>query len=505
MAAIDAIEPVAILNHADVPGTPAGARLGLATKMSYGLGSIAFGVASQALSTAIISQYLFIVIGIPALLIGAAIMISQIVDVFADPILGQWSDSVRTPWGRRHPFMYAAAIPGALAFWALWHPPGGWSSQALFAYMVGVMVVVRFFNAMYEIPSSALTPELAPDYHDRTSLIAWRWVFGVAGAAVMTTLLNMVFLRHDATHALGILNRAGYGQWGTIAAATILVSILLSSLATHRYITRLNIPPARRVGPTAALKEVVAALSNRSLIALMGSGLLGAIALGVTTTMNPFLYLYFWGLSPQMVGVLTLAGLPAVMVGAALAPIVSRRFGKKTTMIALFAVSLVTSLLPIGLRLLGAMPPNGSPWLPPILIADAALAAILGLMGYIIVGSMVSDVVEDNAVRTGVRSEGLLFAANGLIPKVSGGIGAFAGSAIIALVHMPAHAQQGTVGPEILRHLGLIYLPVSAVMNGLAISVLVFYRIDQAAHERNLAVLATRGDTAAAAAFLETP
>ena len=42
-------------------------------------------------------------------------------------------------------------------------------------------------------------------------------------------------------------------------------------------------------------------------------------------------------------------------------------------------------------------------------------------------------------------------------------------------------------------------------MNGLAISVLVFYRIDQAAHERNLAVLATRGDTAAAAAFLETP
>ena len=501
MAALDAVEPFGFDEDIDLPpaGAPAAPRLGLTTKMSFGLGAIAFGVASQALSTAIISQYLFIVIGIPALLIGTAIMISQIVDAFADPILGQWSDSVRTPWGRRHPFMYASAIPGALAFWALWHPPGGWSAQALFFYMVAVLVVVRFFNAMYEIPSSALTPELAPDYHDRTSLIAWRWVFGVAGATVMTTLLNMVYLRHDATHKLGILNRAGYGQWGTVAAVTILVSILVSTLATHRYIPRLNIPPVRRIGPTAALKEVLAALSNRSLIALMASGMLGAVASGVTAAMNPYLYLYFWGLSPQMVGLLTLAGLPAILIGAVLAPIVSRRFGKKTTMISLFTVSLFTSLLPIGLRLLGVMPANGSPWLPPILIADAALAAILGLMGYIIVGSMVSDVVEDNAVRTGVRSEGLLFAANGLIPKISGGFGAFGGSLIIALVHMPAHAQQGTVGPVILHQLGLIYLPVSAVMNGLAIAVLVYYRIDQAAHERNLALLAARGDKAAAA------
>ncbi len=500
MAALEAVDPYEPMEDVDLTAAPAvGARLGLATKMSYGLGSVAFGVASQALSTAIISQYLFIVIGIPSLLIGAAIMISQIVDAFADPILGQWSDSVRTPWGRRHPFMYAAAIPGALAFWALWHPPTGWSAQSLFVYMVAVLVVVRFFNAMYEIPSSALTPELAPDYHDRTSLIAWRWVFGVAGATVMTTLLNVVYLRHDATHKLGILNRAGYGQWGTLAAGAILVSILISSLATHRYIPRLNIPPVRHVGPIVALKEVVAALSNKSLVALMTSGLFSAIASGVTATMNPYLYLYFWGLSPQMVGLLTLAGLPAILAGAALAPMVSRRFGKKTTMITLFAVSLFTSLLPIGLRLLGLMPPNGSPWLAPILIADASLAAILGLMGFIIVGSMVSDVVEDNAVRTGVRSEGLVFAANGLIPKISGGIGAFGGSAIIALVHMPSHAQQGTVGPALLHQLGLIYLPVSAVMNGLAIAVLIFYRIDQAAHERNLALLAARGDKAAAA------
>ncbi len=164
------------------PAARARPRLGLATRMGYGLGSVAFGIASQALSTSIISQYLFIVIGVPAVLIGGAIMISQVVDAFVDPLLGQWSDNVRTPWGRRHPFMYAAAIPGALAFYALWHPPTAWPLGQLFGYMVVVLIIVRFFNAMYEIPSSALAPELAPGYDDRTALQAYRFVFGIAGA-----------------------------------------------------------------------------------------------------------------------------------------------------------------------------------------------------------------------------------------------------------------------------------------------------------------------------------
>jgi Na+/melibiose symporter-like transporter len=471
-------------------------RLGLATKLSYGLGSIAFGIAGQALSTSIISQFLFIVVGVPALLIGTAIMISQIVDAVVDPMLGLWSDNVRTPWGRRHPFMYAAAIPGALAFYALWHPPLAWDHQRLFAYMVVVLIAVRFFNAMYEIPSAALAPELAPDYHDRTALIAWRWVFGLAGVGVMTTLLNVVFLRHDATHKLGILNRAGYGQWGAIAAGAILVSILLSSLATHRLIPRLSAPPVRRVGPMQALRDVRGTFSNPSLVSLIVAGLLSAVGGGITAAMGPYLYLYFWGLAPQLVGVLTLVGIPSTLLGAFLAPAVSSRFGKKPTMIALFATSLVAGLIPISLRLVGLMPPNGSPWLTGILIGDSFVSGMLSLMGYIIVGSMAADIVEDSAVRTGVRSEGLLFAANGLIPKISGGIGAFGGSLIVAIVHLPSHAQQGTIGPEMLRQLGLIYLPVSAIMNGAAITVLSFYRIDKATHERNLATLAAAGAAA---------
>ena len=87
----------------------------------------------------------------------------------------------------------------------------------------------------------------------------------------------------------------------------------------------------------------------------------------------------------------------------------------------------------------------------------------------------------------------MLFAANSLIPKISGGVGAFIGGLIITIVHFPVHAQQGAVAPALLRQLGLIYLPIAAVMSGLAIVALQFYRIDQASHERHLRTLAVRG------------
>ena len=482
-------------NKKSLAGAPAVSReptLGLGTKLGYGLGSVAFGIANQALSTSIISQFLFIVVGVPAVLIGGAIMASQIIDAFIDPLLGQWSDNTRTPWGRRHPFMYASAIPGAIAFYALWHPTTAWPLGQLFAYMVIVLVIVRFFNAMYEIPSSALAPELAPGYDDRTSLQSYRFLFGVAGAGAMIALLNGVFLRHDATHQLGILNRDGYSQWGTIGAVSIFVSIMLSTFATHRFIGRLSAPPRRKTNLRQLVGEIVTTLSNRSLMAIVISSLFSAIGGGVTAALSPYMNLYFWELSPQLVGLITLMGIPATFLGAALAPMLSRRFDKKPTMMALFAVAVVSSLIPVGLRLIGLMPPNGSPLLALILVADSALGILLYLMGFIIVSSMIGDVVEDNAVRTGVRSEGLLFAANGLIPKLSGGVGAFLGSLVVALVHLPSHAQQGTIPLPMLRELGMIYLPVSAIMNGLAIAVLATYRIDRAAHERNLAALASK-------------
>jgi GPH family glycoside/pentoside/hexuronide:cation symporter len=467
-----------------------GERLTGRTLYGYGLGSVAQGVAGQALSTSIISQFLFLVVGMPALLVGAAIVISQIIDAVVDPLLGLWSDRMRGPLGRRHPFMYASAIPCAIAFYALWHPPTALSGTSLFAYMLALLVIVRLFTAMYEIPSAALAPELSRDYHLRTRLFAVRTYFGTIAGGLMMVLLNVVFLRHDAAHPLGVLNRAGYSQWGSLAAGMILASILWSSWSTHRLIPVLAAPTRRTGGVAAILAEVIGTLRNPSFLALMVSGLVSNIAGGIAAALNPYMTLYFWGLSPQVAGLMLLAYGPAVYIGAVYARRVTVRFGKKPAMIGLSAASLIVSLAPIALRLAGAMPANGSPLLIPILLADQFLVVTFNTMTSVILASMFADLADDNAVRTGARAEGLLFALNGLIPKISTGAGAFGGSALIAMVGFPAQAQQGTVAQSVLHALGLAYLPVVAVLYAISIAVIVFYRIDRAAHEANIAQLA---------------
>jgi GPH family glycoside/pentoside/hexuronide:cation symporter len=463
--------------------------LGFPLKMTYGLGSVAYGVAYVILSSAVLQIYFNQVLGIPAVWVGGAILVSLLADVVLDPLIGQWSDHFRSRWGRRHPFMYASAVPAAALSYFLWHAPRGLQPTELLGLAVVTMIALRVSVASYEIPSSALAPELAPDYDQRTSLMAFRWFFAIGAIAVMQLVLYTVFLRQDASNPLGVLNPARYAEFGALSAVLIVVCILVSTAATHSRIRYLHKPPARRASVVETFRQILSTFANPALMVVMGSSLLGGTGVGITTTLANYFYLHLWGLKSQAIGPLAAGGLLASIVGVFLAPFLARRFGKKQAMIGLFSVSVVTSMLPIGGRLLGLMPPNGSGLLYGLLFGDVVVASALGLMGFVIVTSMVADVAEDQAVKTGERSEGVLFAANGLVGKFTLGMGAFIAGALISAVGFPVHAVPGTVDPDIVRRLAMLYLPCILIFNGGSVVVLQFYRIDRATHERNVARL----------------
>ena len=75
-----------------------------------------------------------------------------------------------------------------------------------------MLMTVRVLLSLYEIPSSALAPELTLDYDKRTSLMSSRFFFGTLGGAAISVLALQVFLRKDATHPLGLLSAAGYRE-----------------------------------------------------------------------------------------------------------------------------------------------------------------------------------------------------------------------------------------------------------------------------------------------------
>jgi Na+/melibiose symporter-like transporter len=161
-------------------------------------------------------------------------------------------------------------------------------------------------------------------------------------------------------------------------------------------------------------------------------------------------------------------------------------------MITLFALAIISGVIPPVLRLLDLLPANGSLSIPVILAFDGFFSGTLAIAGFIIVGSMIADVTEDNAVKTGVRSEGLLFAASNLLPKLAPGIGGFIGALILEVVHFPAGAQTTPVDhvdPTIMRNLVLLWLPASMGLNLLAVAMLFFYRLDRSSHEANVAAL----------------
>lgn len=467
-------------------------RLGFGTKLSYGLGALAQGAGAVALSAGLINFYLISVVGLRPAVVGVVVLVSLVIDAVFDPAIGWWSDRLRSPWGRRHPFMYASALPIALGIVLLWRHPPGLSGDAMAIYALGMLVLVRLAGGLYQIPSDALAPELAPDYDERTSLISWRWFFGLAGTVALAVVSGTVFLRKDASHPLGQYDPAAYANFGVLAAIVAFVSILVSAAATQRYIPQLSRPAAQRQTAGQSLREILRIVWNPSLIAIVVSGVASGVAGGISDSIGPFMNYYFWGLTPQIASILVAVAAPVALLGVLLAPLLSRALDKKRTMITVFTLSMFVGVIPVSLRLLGVAPPNGSPWIPVMLVADLVVAATLALVGAVIMSSMVADIVEDSAVKTGVRAEGLLFAARGLLPKITGGVGGLVGNLMLEFVRFPAAAETGKaaiVNPDVMRHLALVSLPAGVVLNLIAIGLLGFYRIDRRTHEANLEAL----------------
>ncbi|HEY2884292.1 MAG TPA: MFS transporter [Rhizomicrobium sp.] len=71
----------------------------LRTKLFYGFGSVAFGIKDNGFLYFLLFFYNQVV-GLPSAWVSGAIAMALVVDAFADPIVGQISDNLRTRWGR---------------------------------------------------------------------------------------------------------------------------------------------------------------------------------------------------------------------------------------------------------------------------------------------------------------------------------------------------------------------------------------------------------------------
>ena len=469
--------------------------LGLPTKLLYAVGSVANAVKLRSLSTFLMLFYNQVV-GLPPQTVTFILMIALVFDAIVDPLVGQISDNFKSPLGRRHPFMYAAALPVSIAFFLLWNPPQGWSDGQLVVYLLVCLLTVRLFDTFFELPHSTLAPELAKDYNERTSLISLRMLFAVIGGLGMTVLAYQVFLKENPDGSGGVLARDGYLAYSATAALLIFACIIVSTVGTQSQIPYLRAAPNRKITFKAMAKEVAATLNNRAFVIATLTSMFIAVAAGARNGLEIYFGLYFWELTQsQLAGLVTVSVIGSAL-GVILAPKVGKRLGKKHGALVMFASALIVGVSPVVLRLFGLMPPNGTGLLYGLLVVETLVnTALAGGTGVLLV-SMIADVIEDAEVKTGRRSEGLLMSADNLFKKMVSGVGVFISGAVLAFVQFPEGAKRGQVDPEIIHNMGLIYIPTVFVLYGLGIVTLSAFNIDKAKHEDNLRRLAELADEA---------
>lgn len=467
-------------------------QVSIGQKVAYGFGSVAFGVKSNGF------DYFFLifysqVMGVSAYLVSLALMMALIVDALSDPLIGYLSDNTRSRWGRRHPFMYAAAIPASVAYYFLWNPPVGLEGDALFPYIVTVAVLVRTLITVYEIPSSSLVAEMSDDYDERTSMLSYRYFFGWTGGTLMGAFATIFILVPTATISNGMFNVEGHGQVGAIAATVIFLAIMISALGTHKTIPDLKPPPpARQMSVGLIYREVFETLASRSFLALFLAALFGAIASGVSTTLSFYFSTFFWGFSTEQIGLISLSVVISALMAFFISPAISKRFGKKRGAITIGLMAFTVAPAPIFLRLLGLMPENGDPALFPLVLSIIVVDVALIIAYQTLSASMIADLVEEAEIKTQRRNEGVFFASVTFVRKVTQGIGAAVAGVLLTISQFPVGAMPDQVPESVLTTFGWLYVPVIFVLWMIMIVCLSLYSVDRKKHEANLETLAQR-------------
>ncbi|MEE3019268.1 MAG: MFS transporter, partial [Pseudomonadota bacterium] len=177
-----------------------------------------------------------------------------------------------------------------------------------------------------------------------------------------------------------------------------------------------------------------------------------------------------------------------------IAPVISKKLGKKRGAITVGLMAFTVAPAPIFLRLLGLMPENSDPALFPLVLSITVIDVALIIVYQTLSSSMIADLVEEAEIKTKRRNEGVFFASVTFVRKVTQGIGAAVAGVLLTISQFPVGATPDQVPESVLNSFGWLYVPVIFSLWMIMIASLSLYSVDRQKHEQNLATLRTDED-----------
>ena len=472
---------------------------------SFGIGEAAGAFLGMAWGVLLLFFYQQVV-GIEAWLVGLAIGVSVAMDAVTDPLIGAWSDRIRTRWGRRHPMLLAAALPLAISFVLLFNPPRGMSDIEGFLWLTTFGVLVRASFTFYNIPHLALGAEMAHDYYQRSTLFAYSAFVGAMSVAVSYGLITgYYFPTVEGLYDPGFLNPNSYPTMSVTFAIVMVAAILLCIAGTRKEIPHLRETQERgQVRFWTLFTEIWEVLKNASFRAVFFGLLLGSLVGGVESAFSPFVGVHFWGLRTEELFYLMFVGLFSFPMAFVLIPALTRLLDKRMAVMLPLASWIIAVNLPICLRLADVswFPENGSAWILGIFLAASTVGALCAPVIGASANSMLADVADEHELDTGIRREGVLYSVRAFSAKATAAFGTVFGGILLSVIDFPEYATRGEVPAETIWKLGLIAGPATSIFSLLALGFYLRYRINHRRHTEIVAALQARRDAAPAAPAL---
>lgn len=365
--------------------TAPSSKLSFGQKFAYGVGDLGPALAAS-IQGFFLNAFLLDVAGIRPAAAGLIFLIVKIWDSVNDPIIGGLTDRTNTRWGRRRPWLLFGAVPFGLAWFLQWLVPDLSPSALFWYYLVVALLLDTGFTAV-NVPYTALTPELTPDYDERTSLNSFRFSFSILGGLAALAIHNALIGSFPSV-------TQGYA----ISAAVMGGVIILSNFITFAFTKESHFKEESAKDDPGFVAGVKIALKNRPFLYVVTIYLLSWLCIQFVQA-NMLLYVRYWVGGEDRFIQLAFALQVSAFVFLLIWSKVSQKWGKQKV----YYVGM-SFWVAVEIGLFFVQPGQFN-----LLLILAILAGVGVSIGFLIPWSMLPDVIELDELETGQRREGIYY------------------------------------------------------------------------------------------------
>ncbi|MEM6543930.1 MAG: MFS transporter [Pseudomonadota bacterium] len=439
-------------------------------RLFYSAGGAVYAIKEAAYNFFILLYYTQ-VLGLSGSLAGLIIASSLIWDAISDPLIGTWSDRVRSRYGRRFPFLALSVIPMGIGFIGLFSPPDSVTSStfALASWLLFWSLWVRTFITAWSIPHLALSTELSDDPQERSWLLGSRMAVMFL-FAVLLPAGALLLLFNESGGIDGRFVSENYPTYGLVSAVICCVMGSISVVGLRKFARPSSNPTDHLSSGSSALavfEDFSRTVKNRSFRYLIGYDMAVMMGYGTVVTLNILIWTYYWEFDAEQISlILSVPSLLAVVALLLSLDALGKHF-EKQRLLELAAIGLM-------LNSLWLYPAHLSGWLPEsqslmfwLNFALMLMFMYCFLVRAIFTQSLTADITDEHAWKYGLKQEGGFFAAGNFTQKVATVFGPFYGGIALDVVGLEQNALPGTVPESVLIDLiyalGLGFIPAIVV------------------------------------------